>query len=217
MKMKNKKLILGGGVIGVIILGVITNAIWDAVKPLTAYLFKLALNLSVLGVDKFKDNIYLEIARGMHEGTSLQIFITLYGFVLSFVLVVVLMALIVRRKVIRERESNANQNFFDKIYDYRINLLRKSWFIWFFVLYTMFTGTILILDLTKQNYINNAVTNFEQLSKIIRPYIDEKEEVEYSSKFSQIRNKEDYVKLVSKLGNIAKDNNLYTPDFSFTF
>jgi DnaJ-class molecular chaperone len=59
--MKNKKLILGGGFVGVILLGLVTNAIWDGLKPLTTYLFKITLNLSVLGIEKFKDNIYIEI------------------------------------------------------------------------------------------------------------------------------------------------------------
>lgn len=217
MLLKNKKIIFGGGIAGVILLGVLTNAIWDALKPLTAYLFKLTLNLSVLGVDKFKDNIYLEIAKGMHEGTSLQIFITVYSLLLGFIFATVLMVFLIRRKILLTEDVAKSLNFIDKIYNYQKKLPRKSWFVWFLLLYTLFTGTIFVLDLTKQKYINNAVTNFEQLSKIVRPYITEIDEEKFISNFSQIRNKKDYVLLMSKIESIAKDNNLNIPDFSLTF
>jgi len=215
--MKNKKIILGGGIVGVIFLGVVTNAIWDALKPLTAYLFKLTLNLSVFGAEKFKDNIYLEIAKGMHEGTSLLVFLTVYSFLLGFIFISVLLMLVIRRKGALKTEGDRTPNFFDKIYTYQKDLPKKSWFVWFFFLYTVFATTIFTLDAVKQRYINNAVTNFEQLSKIVRPYISEEEDIKHASIFFQIRNKEDYVVLINKLQKIAKDNNQSIPDFSLTF
>lgn len=81
----------------------------------------------------------------------------------------------------------------------------------------LFVGTIFTLDSVKQKYINNAVTNFNQLSKIVRPYVSEEEYIGYTSTFSQIRKKEDYVNLINKLGDIAKDNNQSVPEFDFTF
>ncbi len=81
----------------------------------------------------------------------------------------------------------------------------------------LFVGTIFTLDSVKQKYINNAVTNFEQLSKIVRPYVSEEEDMKHNSTFSQIRKKDDYVNLIGKLINIAKDNNQLVPEFDFTF
>lgn len=215
--MKNKKLVVGGGIIGVISLGLITNAIWDALKPLTSYLFKFLLNLSVLGVEKFKDNIYIEIAKGAHENISLKIFLNFNAFILSFVLITIFLIFRIRRKNLLEEDSNLKPNFIDKIFNYQKDLTRKPWFLWFSLFYMIFAGTIFTLDSVKQSYINNAVTNFEQLSKIIRPYVSEEDNDKYISSFSQIKNREDYVILINKLQSIAKDNNQNIPEFKFTF
>ena len=215
--MKNNKIALGGGIIGVIILGIFTNAIWDVLRPLTGSLFKLALNLSVLGVERFKDNIYIEIAKGMHEGVSLQVFLLISSFLLSFVLVFIFLFLFIRGRMSFKENNNGNLSILYKIYRFQKDLPRKSWFMWFSLLFYLFAGTIFILDLIKQKYINNAVTNFEQLSKIIRPYISEEQDMAYMSAFSQIKNKKNYTSLIDELQKIAKDNDQETPDFRFTF
>jgi hypothetical protein len=215
--MKNKKLILGGGFVGVILLGLVTNAIWDGLKPLTTYLFKITLNLSVLGIEKFKDNIYIEIAKGMHEGASLEILLSLHVIILIFFFATTLFMFMVLRKIAFKAVNDKTPTFLDKIYIYQKDLPRKSWFLWLFLLYMLFIGTIFTLYLVKQKYINNAVTNFEQLSKIVRPYVSEEESIKYISSFSQIKNKDDYANLVNKLQNIAKYNNQHIPEFDLTF
>jgi hypothetical protein len=216
---KNNKIIFGGGVIATIILGIITNAIWDGIKPITQYLFELILNLSIFGIEKFKDGIYAEIAKGMHEGPSLQVFLTVYSFLLSFIIVVVISTILLRRKMILRENglNNEKQTTVDKIISFQNNLSKKSSFVWFLVFYTLFVVTIFSLDLVKQKYINSAVTNYEQISKIIRPYISEEQNLQYISNFSQIKNRSDYVNIVDKLKQIAQDNKQSVPDFSFTF
>lgn len=145
--MKNKKFIFGG-FISVLLLGILTNVIWEVLKPVTTYLFKVVLNLSVLGIEKFKDNIYVEIAKGMHEGASVQVFLLLHSIILSFVFMSILLMIIKRREIAPE-EGNRTHRFLDKIYFYQKDLTRKSWFPWFFLLYVLFFGTIFTLDSVK--------------------------------------------------------------------
>jgi len=98
MKERIKKMIWGGGVVGIIILGVITNATWDLLKPIGSFLFRVILNLSVLGIGKFKDGIYREIAKSFHEDVSLKIFINVSGVFFAFLISFVLFSLLMRKK-----------------------------------------------------------------------------------------------------------------------
>jgi hypothetical protein len=129
----------------------------------------------------------------------------------------VLLTFLVRKRIALKEDVEKTPTFTDKIFLYQKDLLKKSWFVWFILLYAIFAGTIFTLDSVKEKYINNAITNFEQLSKIVRPYISEEDNIKYVSIFSQIKNKDDYVNLISKLQNIAKDNKQSTPEFNFTF
>ena len=52
-------------------------------------------------------------------------------------------------------------------------------------------------------YIGRAISHFESLVTIVRPYIAPAEESIYRSKFAQIRNREGYVALVQELERIA--------------
>jgi CRISPR/Cas system-associated endoribonuclease Cas2 len=71
--------------------------------------------------------------------------------------------------------------------------------------------------MTRETYVNNAITHYEQLSKIVRPYISDEKNKIYISNFAQIQNKNDYVKLISELEKIAKENNQKIPILNFAF
>lgn len=217
---KQKKFISSMGYLGVIILGIVTSALWDVLKPLTKFLFEFALNLSILGVEKFKDGIYQEVAKGFHEGVSLEIFIVVHSFLLGIMLASFLILVFIRRRFsddyIKEKTSFTNK-ITDKFFLFHKNLSKNRSFAMFLVLYLSFAGTITTLTLVKQKYINDATTHFEQLSEIVRPYISVEQDILYRSSFFQIQNKEDYVKLIDNLEQIAIEKELKVPEFSFTF
>jgi len=218
--MRRKNLFIGGGVVSVIILGIFTNALWDLIKPFTVFLFKIALNLSILGIDSFKNGIYEEIARGLHEYTSIQLLFIIHSILLALVIGLLFGLLIIRKRILEfegEEKSNNKNSFLNKFINVYRNIHKRSVFVWFLIFYVVFTGTIFVLDLVRQNYINNAITYFEQLTKIVRPYSTNEQMDLYYSNFSQIHNKNDFVNIINQLEEVVKNNNLKAPEFSFTF
>lgn len=64
------------------------------------------------------------------------------------------------------------------------------------------------------NYVNLAITHFEQSLNIVRPYISNEREKMIVSKYSQIDEREDYVLVMKNIEEIAKQNGVQLPDFS---
>lgn len=66
---QNKKYILG--LFGAILVGIASNAIWEFLfRPALIFTQASFLTLITLGVDKFKNAIYIEIAMGNHDRAS---------------------------------------------------------------------------------------------------------------------------------------------------
>ncbi len=78
-----------GGLLGTVLLGVVSSAIWDGIKPLSRFLFEKTLYISTLGIEKYKDGIYQDIAKGYHENVSLEIFVLLNSVFLSLIIVTI--------------------------------------------------------------------------------------------------------------------------------
>lgn len=216
-QMKNKKLVWGSTIFGVIVLGIVTNAIWDLLKPISKYMFQFLLNLSILGKEKFKNGIYEEIAKGFHEGSAFEVFRLTHSIFLGIILMTVVISFILRNKILSyENEENKN-SFFEKINNFHGKVIKKSVYAWFLFLYLIFAGTIVTLDLVREKYINNSITHFQQLIIIVEPYISKEEVLLYKSKFAQIKNKNDYVDLINNLENTLNQNKQRVPEFNFVF
>lgn len=158
---------------------VLTNALWDLFKPITRFVFEITLNLSTLGIDKFKDSIYKDIAKGLHEGTSLQLLLFIYATLFAYIFVLIMSFILVRRKLQTFQDKNTKQTVLDRVNESKSNLHQRPLFIWFLVVYTVFSSTIFFLDLTKEKYINQAVTYYGQLINIVDSFITEEQKEIY--------------------------------------
>lgn len=201
------------GVLGTIVVGILTNALWDVLKPATKFLYEFILNVSILGIDKFKDSIYLDIAKGHHEVFSLKTYSLIIGVLMSFI---VLSILITARRVLQENENHAVANAIYKFFTWPKLITAKS-FLVFILIYTVFVVTIFSLNLAKDTYINDATTYYEQILSITAPYISSEEYLQTKSEFAQIKNKADYQSVIKKLELMASEHNLEIPKFSFVF
>ena len=72
---------------------------------------------------------------------------------------------------------------------------------------TLFLGSV------QELYVNSAVSHFQQVLRVASPYLDEGEEAFILSAFAQIRNKEDYVRIVERLVRTARMNGQEIPTF----
>lgn len=125
--------------------------------------------------------------------------------------------ILVRRKLQTFQDKNTKQTVLDRVNEFKSNLHQRPLFIWFLVVYTVFSSTIFFLDLTKEKYINQAVTYYGQLINIVDSFITEEQKEIYISSFSQIKNRQDFVSLISKLEQIGRENKQSLPEFYFTF
>ena len=211
--MKNRTIVFG--TTGAIVLGIGANVAWDLLKPLTRFLFEVTLNLSILGMDRFKDGMYQQIAKGFHESASLDVFIFTHIIFLVFFLAMTLLLFVLRKILI---DSYNNKSFFvDKIISFPKKLYKSNLFIWLLVFYALFISTTTVLVSVREVYVNNAMTHFEQLSQIVRPHTSVEQDILYKSSFSQIQNRDDYILIINELKKVAIEEQLSIPKFSFTF
>lgn len=204
---------LTGGVVGAIVLGLVTNALWDILKPVSHTLYKTVLYISVLGIEKLKDGIYQEISKGMHEGVTLELYILINAVLLGLIIAICFAALVVRLR------KSGKVTLAVKLE--RATLLSRHVGVWSFVsfiaVYMVFAVTVVSFSLVKTKYINQAITHYLQVLTIAKPYLNSNQVEKFNSEFAQIKNSKEYKNLINEIEDVLKDNQLEKPEFEILF
>jgi hypothetical protein len=203
----------GFGIGGTILLAIFSNAIWEyIIEPSSNIGFRWLLNISTLGVTKFKDQLYSDIAKGMHEDASMQLYILFIAFLSAFLILSILKVFIYKH--LQERGEAKEPS---KVFRLLAFLNRNKVFYYFSIAYLIFAVTFFILTSARLKYVNRAVTHYNQLINILASDIPTENILIYNSRFAQIQNKDDYVRLIHELKGIAVERNKKVPNFEFTF
>lgn len=200
----NKTLSWLVGIIGVLIIGGLGNGVWEYIlKPLFSFSIDLILNLSTLGIESFKDTVYQSIAEGFSEKNSIQA----YGLVtmLYVWLSMIVFTFLLKKYKNSTKKENHNTNE-SKISLNRDLGMKKRLYILSFLTFILFIITF--IENIQLRYINNSIVYYNQLINITTPYISEQEVKNFNSKFSLIKNKTDYEKIINDLHLILEKNNL---------
>lgn len=202
--MNNKKVIFW--TVG---LAIVASAIYESLfRPTANWLFKLALNLSTLGLEKYKDNIYIEIAKGFHEDISLDLYKLFIGLLLGFVISLIFI-------LIKLKNQGDNDAFIHKFFKAQNKIINSNIFLSAYFLIVLIVTT---LNIVQTVYINNAITYYDQLIAITSPYVDPHQIQIFNSEYAQIANKQDYIKLINQLNIIGDTGNQRLPKkISFIF
>lgn len=192
-----------GSVAGVVILAIIASAIWDkAVSPIFDYIYKFLLNVSTLGLEVYRNAIYVEISKGFRERVSLEIYIIITSFFLaSIILTTTRLWWKINNKISKKQKSVPNFKNIVPI-----------------ILFLIFSITFISLEFIKTGYINMSVTYYNQLLKIASPEISDNQFKTFESLFNQIKTREDYVDLTNQLieiNNSKSKTNPKSPRFIF--
>lgn len=195
----NKTLSIILGLLGSILIGALGSGVWEyLLKPLLSYGLNLILDLSTLGIESFKNDIYLSIAEGFSEKNSLNIYnfiTTLYfGFIFSIYLL-----LLKKSKSQKEEVTKNNEK------DYPSEKRKRLYLFTFLIIFLLIITSIQNIKL---QYINNSIIHYYQLTNIAAPYVSNEDIKSFNSKFSLIKNKNDYEKVINDLYIILKNNNL---------
>ena len=200
MKLTNKKKWFLG-IAFTMIMGGISNGMWEIIlKPIFNVTSEFGLNLISFGISKFKDAIYVEIAKNLHESIGLEILEWIVAFYLSVVSVLAIATLLKKRIVgiihIHSENEGATKE------------QKKLYLKIFIIFYTIFVMSFLTVSLTRTKYINKSIGNYNQLFIIVRPYIKDTDMSLIKSRFAKVTSENDYKEIIQELVNIAKNNNL---------
>lgn len=184
-------------VIGMIILGAVSSGVWESMlKPMVAKVRDTILYMVTFGVNRYRNDIYCEIAQGFCEKPSVLLFCTMISTFLGFVLAITTTGFIISpiKKVVSSERN-------------------RKIFLWLATSYIIVASVFAAFYAARVSYINSAVTYFQQCRTIIAPYIKQEEEKMLVSKFSQIWSRDDYITVVSNIEKIASKNGQRVPDF----
>lgn len=229
------------GIIATIILGAIGSGFWELfLKPFCLSSSNLLTSIISSNLASYDAGLFKDVAKGHHEAYSLNLHAFFYLFVVIYVFDTMLHYFKTRKEILRGKPESADKVIDDVIKNYTeilkennndILAAGKAWrqqkekteslidfVLWFypvlsycFVLFFVFVLLFTSLATARNTSVNYYITKYYQLSRIVRPYITEKEEKLFHSEFSQIQNSNEYNGLVKKMYEVCKKNNLRIP------
>lgn len=193
------------GVLGTILLGALGSGLWNAILgPLLSLSANFFLTVFSLGIKAIKNNIYMDIAKGLHEQASLSWLMTFSCFMVALPITFVVISFFVipysKRWKEKIEQADNKQNELKKIVTILSCLL-------------LFCTSSFLIEAIFVSYKISAVAHFQQSIAIVSPYIDTQNEEELFSKFAQIKSNVDYDSLISELDEIAIKNGKKLPVF----
>ena len=217
---------------GTIILGAVGSGVWEYIlDPFVSASTKAILNIATLGVKSFKNDLYIEVAKGFHEKASylllskVDIILVIGLLFYSFINALRIKSLIYDRdlqlKKIHRIESGGKleeNHWMDELKDIKDELKCPK------IQYLLKTSYVLIgiavlllsaqyVSSKRSFYINEAITYYQQSKSIIAPYISSKDLLLFDSRFSQIKTPNDYYEIMNQLKSVAKNEKVDLPDF----
>ncbi len=216
------------GIIGAILLGAIGSGVWKfLLEPAIFRGRNSILNIAVLGVEKYKNNIYEEVAKGFHEIPSLEVYYYVI-WIFALGLIVYGTELYIKSKQLKWKHdkllveiksiitgTKRKELSISELYDdaSKIKPQRLVFTSKICIVVVIIFATWLFISHFRHRYINSAITHFQQMCSIVKPYIDQQQEKQIISEFAQIKNKQNYINVIVKLKQLAEKNNLEMPKF----
>lgn len=211
-----------------IILGAVGSGVWEYIlEPLLASSSKAILNIATLGIDSFKNDLYSEVAKGLHEKASysllskFNLLLILAMFIFSLATLKKVKKLIARRsemmKKIHKLENNeipdkkSLSEMKEDLQEINVGPLLKTSYFLLGMTALLFSAQYIASK--RDLYVNDAIAHYQQSKNIIAPYISNVELLVFNSRFSQIEKPQNYYKIMDDLNGIAKNNKIQLPKF----
>ena len=195
----NKKSL--GWLFGTLLLGALGSGLWEAaLKPSMLWFGTLMLDLATLGLASLRDGMYLDVAKGTYERAGVSLLSMATGLIAGF-----LTAPLIAAGVLRNKDADGQPVS-------RIrNILRANWML---VAVPLAFAMIFFVNLYRITYIVRASNHADQMLRITAPYVSNEQRLLQHSKLAQVRNRDDYVRLLTELNTIAETNVAAVPEFT---
>ena len=170
-----------------IILGAVGSGLWEyMLKPIALSGTNFVLEIATLGITKYKNGLYEDIAQGLHEQYSLALLTFLLSFLPGLLLGLLSSTFFFPRPKSEEEKVRHPRNIF-----------------LFSSIFCLFLFTLTLVYTTRLSYTNRAVTHFNQLLTIAGPFLSHEDRVKQKALFAQILNREDYVNVLNNLRKVC--------------
>ncbi|UQS92400.1 hypothetical protein M5C90_15100 [Pseudomonas chlororaphis subsp. piscium] len=206
-------------VVGVVILGIVCSAIYDAVvKPGFNVVSKVIFDLITFGSQRVKDYAFSNAALDPTSLPVMFIFLNVVGVSVAFVLVANFIVRIkkkaIRRLVSKDEMTTDADGGRVGVDHERLTLIEKklekikyvSWVIDGFFVALLFV----MVTVVNQSILVWRVHNANE--RIVAPYISNVELLKIQSKFSQIKTEKDYEDVYGMIKAVADKNNIELRD-----
>lgn len=203
------------GVVGAILVGAIGSGVWQSVLgPALHAISRWLLDLASLGLTSYKTNVYRSIA------ADNQSVVSLIGF-LSSTTVLILTMLVAAMHLLdwtddesikrTDPELTVTADALTKGFSADIGWVRLAPQVVVLLVPIILGGEV--LTFVKLNYVNSADSHYHQVLRVVSPYLNDHERAMVESDFAQVGSREDYIKVLSRLEKLAKDNGRTVPQF----
>ena len=211
------------GIAGTILLGALGSGLWDiALKSAFTSAGRGILTALTFGYGSVRDGFYVEIAQGHTDRASL--WLVAYSTIPMFWGFAFFIAWMRRGGEQKETAEEATRMRSDasyrekrlgelkaelKVLERRLALLQRA-----ALLLGIFMLSLLVFRAIKLTYISSAITHYEQAFTICLPYLSEPERSSIRSQYAQIKTKEDYVRVLQRLQDVATGHAVTLPTFN---
>jgi hypothetical protein len=198
----------------IVLQGVLTK-LWSGVlTPGMVWTRDFLLNLATLGITSLKNDVYRQVAQGLHEQFTVRLFVfiemmTVMLLTMMSIIAPLLLRFLAPARTLIPGDNTAESSIAIRSRYRRLRRANNT------LLYVLIPVVIVSTFFTVYTaiYINAAVTHYNQLQTIIRPYSDQSTLDMFSSRFAQIRTRAEYDILIAELTTIAMKHNLLIPTF----
>lgn len=198
------------GILGALALGALGSGAWEhIIEPLLGWVIRGLLEVGTLGIERYKDGVYRDIARENVEGISLLVL----AYMLFF-FGIVTGTMVALLGTVRLADSEKAEAVFSSLLETspspktkrRIRYLYR-----FGVVLLIFLVGWLLVSNARAEYVNKARVHYHQLLNIVAPVIGPEERLASRSAFARVGSREDYVRVLEPLEEVARANNLWVP------
>lgn len=217
-------------ILATVVLGAVGSGVWQYVlDPVLKGGTNFMLELATLGVESYKNDIYIEVSKGYQELAShrmqslFNVLIAMMCLVLSCSLVVSVKSIVKDHKGLLEEVESMETG---SIREYEAPDIakiksrlseqhpRKTLKLAYFTVVLSGVFAIMLTILTSSDrYINSAVTHYYQTQRIAAPYMTIEENMEIDSRFSQISSDEDYRQVLAELYSVTEEEGITLVNF----
>ena len=201
--------------IAAILAGAVGSVIWEIVlKPAIIWLSGLLMTLGTLGIVTLRDNVYLEVARGLHEDPSITLVAMALG-VLGVMLFFLIRSVVLKTTGTNFEPTNSERSDqrFERVWE-RTNASSLSGLQRKVLGATVVLFVLCTILLARLFYINRAIVYFRQCFDAATPYLSEQEEEEILGQFSSMQTRADFVAVTTRVERVAKSHAKRTPEFT---